>query len=288
MKKLTPKNWICDIADDFADMLRTVTNEKPHPDFGSDSSRSCDDNDWAGASWNEALRLAREGWSEGRANLTRELDAANILNLSATIRVETLDVAGSYPLVPAAVAGDPLNMFTHGLELAKSRPIFRFILNIATSGIVPMSTVVNRGAAVLSWVDKLESDGARCEIVVVRSSYNGARHGAPQHCLLWVPVKRADEPLDVDRMAFVLTHPAMLRRLAFAAMERHRELSHFANGYGQPSEDIPNNLKIPHSIYFNSLHRDKAAPYATRESALAEVANIIARAQTQEDLENAA
>lgn len=286
MKKLTPKNWLIEVADDFSDLLTTVVKEPPHPDFGSDVSRNNSQGSWSGVSWHEALKLAREGWKEGRENLTRELDAANILNLSATVRAEKLDVAGSFPLVPAAVAGDPLNMFTIGLERAKTRPIFRFIVNLSTSATVSGSYITNRGAAVLSWVDKLENDGARCEIIVIWASKCGVK--APNNQLLWVPVKRADEPLDVDRMAFVLTHPSMLRRICFAATERHPELKHFNVGYGAPSDDIHDSLKIPHSIYFDCLGASKAAPYATRASAIAHVGEIISKAQQQEDLEDAA
>src|SRR4029077_4430749 len=100
----------------------------------------------------------------------------------------------------------------------------KIVVNVAVSGAVTAATIMTRGGAILSWVDGLESEGFRCEIDVIESGLFRENTPKPLGVLFSVKVKRADEPLDIDRVSFWLAHPAIQRRLMFGLYERSPEL----------------------------------------------------------------
>jgi hypothetical protein len=292
--KLIEKNsWRVDTFDSFAEFLERIEKAPvvwPTQEAISNSSSPVGFPNWHGsASLADAIEIARKGWPEGRAALVRELDAARFIQLGAIVKAETLDVAGSYPLVPAAIAGDPLNMFTIGLEHAKTRPIFRFIVNMSLNAMQSATVTLNRGAAILSWIDKLENEGARVEIVLADTGHaRRSKTGVVFYSWAFT-AKRADEPLELDRMAFCLSHNSVQRRLSFALHEKHADLKNFystVGGYGTASDKFPPDIVVPHSVFFGRVTTN--TDYATLPDALRTVEKIISSAQQQEDLENAA
>jgi hypothetical protein len=106
-----------------------------------------------------------------------------------------------------------------------------------------------RGVAVLAVVDAMEKQGRSCEVVAVESinSY-GAKRGQWE---IEVPIKRAGESADLDRMAFVLAHPSFLRRLIFCAQDI---LDLNDSGYGQCRET----LLDKGDLYFGQMSWDQA------------------------------
>lgn len=237
--------------------------------------------DWSGAGFGEAMKLAREGWPEGRKALVEGLDTAAIITQRETYRSEMLDVAGAYPFVPAAVAGDACCMVRQGLEHAKTRPIFRLVMNAAVSGSINGGPIFNRGAAILSWVDRLEATGGRCEIIIAEDGYSP--YGwAKKHVCFSVTAKRAEEPLDLDRMAFLLMHPATQRRLFFRCYECQPELCDWTN-YGVPSDFSAICLTAPRSVFFNCLRDGQGHAFADMPTALKTVGAMIEVANKQPD-----
>lgn len=207
--------------------------------------------EWYGtASYAEANRLVREGWPEGRAALDRAYAAmAPLAQARGRINALGYDVAGAYPIVPMAVAGEPACMVTVGEQERATRPYIKFLCSMGTSSAVSAKTVQARGAAILSWVDALEQAGARCEVVITMSQKRGGRDGTLDATAM---AKRADEPLDIDRMAYVMTNPSFFRRQAFALIERapHGLGNKMGLGYGMPL-DIPD-LAEQNAVVFTS------------------------------------
>lgn len=189
---------------------------------------------WGGtATYEDAQRLVREGWPEGRALLDKAVQAiAPLAQAKQRMACQGYDVAGAYPNVPMAVAGEPACMVTIGEQERATRPYVRFHLSCSASGGISAETIQARGAAVLAWIDALEQAGARCEIMLHFKAKGS--HYAGFTCL----VKRAEEHLDIDRLAYVLVNPAMLRRHAFAFIERtHATITKaFGSGYGSPDD----------------------------------------------------
>jgi hypothetical protein len=75
--------------------------------------------------------------------------------------------------------------------------------------------MANFGTAVAQYVNQLETDGVRVELIGMIVSLVQGRRVAHS----WT-VKAADQPLDLAVVAFSIGHPAMFRRLGFALRER--------------------------------------------------------------------
>lgn len=260
--------WVIDSADSLEDVLTFADQPRAWTGLSQDASWS---RQAATKTFGEAVNLARMGWAEGRAKLSANLDAANFVQTNSTHRAEALDVGGAYPDVQEYIAGNPAHMVTIGAEQSRTRPIYRFIVSMFSSGSLTPETLMRRGAAILSWVDRLENQGARCEVMMV-----GAGGGSTSFFLSFM-AKRADEPLDVDRLAFVLVHPSMFRRIVFACHERHRELSCFGCGHSMPSDWMPEEIKVNHSIYFGRM-TSAEEKWRTPANAVAEVERAIKEA----------
>ena len=285
------KVWRIEEADSFGDVLSHIENTKRiwHHDGGSeDKSHSYSDNmPWHGTeNFKQAMDLAKYGWSEGRNQLKDGLDVANVLRKSKAHKSEGLDVAGAYPLVPAAVAGDPMCMFTVGQDVIKTKPVVRIIVNSFVSAGISHKVIMNRGAAILSWVDALEAMSVRCEIYV--SCIGGANNSSglgPDYVSLGCYAKRAEEVVDLDRLAFVLVHPAFFRRIQFAVMERAPDMGRRYNHYCMPCDLIPPTMDIPHSVYFTCAGLNNA-DYQSPATAVAAVERAIMKSLQQSEVED--
>lgn len=161
----------------------------------------------------EAMDLAVRGWTEGRKNIMKTLATAE--TTLAFVPSFTMDVAGAYPVAALAAAGDPCSMVDLAPIEERRRPIVRLVIQRSGSAAYGVDEFTNYGAAVLSYVEGIEAAGFRCEITAAFVS----DFGEDGDQITTVTVKRAEEPMEFDRMAFVLTHPAFFRRIGFGVME---------------------------------------------------------------------
>lgn len=211
--------------------------------------------------WDEAVHMARYGWQEGRENLAQAIAIARPER--AIVQSTSRDVAGDYPLIPAAVAGDPMNMIVRRRSQVAARPVVRIDYNGSVSGKLDASRIVNRGAALLSIVDAMEARGYSCELRIIFKTWNAA-----QRLSVAVTYKRAGEPLDIDRAAFALIHPATMRRLFLGCIEQFPEFERNFSpahewAYGYP--DTTPWGDDPASIYIDGATNDDFSPEAARE-----------------------
>lgn len=193
----------------------------------------------------EAIRSARYGWKEGYDKLAQSMSAIPTAISFAKIPSMGLDVAGSFPFIPAAVAGDPLNMWSLNEDSSKTKPVIRIYQRLSYTANVNASNIMNFGAAVLSLVDGLEDAGYRTEIFGYRSSETLYKEINFQT----IKLKEASEPLDVSRLSFPFANPAMLRRVLFKLSEVHPNVA-FCRVYGKscaadPKLFEPNSIVIP-------------------------------------------
>lgn len=188
---------------------------------------------WTGtASLADAIHLARFGWPAGRARMADAL--VNVRAARADALTHKRDVAGAYPDVPRAVAGDPMSMISATRTRAGTQPVIRVDVDFCMSNTVPAEVIMRRGAILLNLVDQLENNGYSVELRITatmgRKDIDGNRAGYQ----LAVTFKRAGEPLDVDRAAFALAHASTLRRLMFSAIEQHADLERMlTHSYGR-------------------------------------------------------
>jgi hypothetical protein len=221
--------------------------------------------DFYGATLSEARRLLVEGWPEGRANMERGLSALAV----PTIRTPTtfLDVAGFRPIVPVAIAGDPQCMVNNGLD-ATPRNTYRLAISNSVRGSVNHSAFTNRGIAICRIIDAMETAGHRVEVFADSTVTNISSAAASTRYSFSYTVKEADQPLEIDRIAFVFAHPAAHRCINFHMREltlRHDELGSDPRGFSQdPRQDNHQD-----AIIFPHLDQTQTHLYATAEKALA-------------------
>lgn len=257
------------ILREFKDTASFWDHIKKEPDWGINPQGSKGRNfNWYGKtdSFDHALDLARFGWREG-VDLVKPMAAkfdAKVGRVLDSLQ-PVYDVVGEAPDVGAFLCGEPEHMLRFEPREGLGR-VVRFVVNVAASCGVDASALARRGAVVCSVVDGLERAGIRCEVVVGWGSSHEAFH------LGLVTAKRADEPLNMDRLSFLLISSASYRRFAFRAFELESakdradlDVTQYG-GYGYPTE-IPQehrgDIYLMCADYDNARwHTDKAAEAA--------------------------
>lgn len=174
----------------------------------------------------DAIKMAERGWPEGRAKLMTAMAAAQ--STPSFTQSIVMDVAGAYPIAALAAAGDPCSMVDLAPVEDRVRPVVRLLIQRAGSAAYSAEEFMSYGAAIMSYVEGLEGAGFRCEVTVCFAS---ALMSDGDQCTT-VLVKRAEEPIELDRMAFVMVHPAFFRRICFAVYETIPGLSQVLNAHG--------------------------------------------------------
>jgi hypothetical protein len=236
-----------------------------------------DKGDWSGgATLDEAFNMAEvSGWPEGTRNLSKELDGMKALNTVGTAPAIDYDVAGFMPDVPRAITGLPDCMINHGVSVAKVKPIIKMVVSSEAASNIKPQTIIWRGAAILSFVDSLEQNGYSVEIVM----FNKSRGHSGTEIKSSVQIKRAGEPMELDRMAYCLTHPSFLRKLGFRYMEAFDTESEFRSGYGRPGGMTDKDKEeLRGTIYFEKIEDNYSKPH----QALKDVKETIEKALSGE------
>jgi hypothetical protein len=220
------------VFDSLADCARWLESTPPADGAGAQShdtghrpSQSWD----LGLGYAGAIEYASGGkvWADGLAMIRKGTANATAQREVAQAAVLGNDIAGFMPDVPAYLAGQPDCMIAYGIEETKApKPVISIALAGFSFG-MEAQDMVNRGVAVLSLVDALESDGQRCEVWFASSIVSN--EGAHMH----LRVKAADQHWNPGAAAFALAHPGLFRRLWFATMERFEGVNGSTNGgYG--------------------------------------------------------
>lgn len=190
------------------------------------------------ASMREAVELVRNGWGEGADRAARLRDKINAAHPMGP-RMVRHDVAGAFPVVARAVAGNPLNMRRIDSAKLRRRPVVTLISDLCCAHYIDAKVLINRAAVVAAVVDAVEAAGFSCNVV----GYARTQRSDELSALAAVSLKQSDQPADIARLAFGLGHSAMLRRLFFAAWSQDKFTEKLGGGLGtvttfQPSEDL--------------------------------------------------
>lgn len=269
---------------------RTVMNECDGPgDFWAHVSKPCPkevsgssntgDRSFTGVdNYGEALALARNGWPEGLERI-KKMAGRISRHLASAVMEQAMvyDVVGESPDVGAFLSGEPEHMMR--FEEAEGAPkVIRVTVNICASGGIGKEVLMRRGAVACALVDCIERAGFRAEVI--------ATFGSKANGNAWfftMPAKRPEEPLNMDRMAFILAHPAFLRRLIFRAMELEAKPSDFnvPCGYGTPC-DPPKEYQG--EVYLPAMSSVEAC-WRTEEAAEVEALRILRKIGVVAELE---
>lgn len=182
------------------------------------------------AGYSGAIELARNGWIEGAQRVQEALKAFQAKTPEPDTRT---DVYGFRPHVPRFCAGAPDSMIRHATvaETGAGR-VLTLVVPVAMPSRVNATHAANFGIAVAQYVNQMETNGTRVELIASvsnaweidhsRDTLDGTavgKAGAWRTVHTWT-IKGADQPLDLAVIAFAIGHPAMHRRLGFALLER--------------------------------------------------------------------
>lgn len=236
----------------------------------------------ASASWDlntkfpAAVELARNGWLEGADKVQDALKAFNAGTPQPDCKV---DFYGFRPHVPRFCAGAPDSMIRHApVATIGSGRVLTLAVPVNANSSTGAGPMANFGVAVAQYVNQLESDGMRVEVIgMICSKVHAVR---VTHS--WI-IKNADQPLDLAVLAFSIGHPAMFRRLGFALRERcsAREMP----GYGEATAATVSDLinPAPGTVILNGM-KDANTYAPTPEAALAYVERMIDKAIAAQEL----
>lgn len=185
-----------------------------------EASRVPKEKDFFGvSSRDEAYELLRDGW-------TQELESMNIaMKKIATVTAPKRsafknDVVGFAPVVPLAMMNVPNSMLNTNVKPVKSK-VIKIIYDVTDGCGTKAETFIKRGKKIMEAIVTLERSGYRCELYAFQSYFDERK----AECLM-VKVKESNQPLDVKRMMFPLTHPAFFRVIGFEWEDRFPPARH--------------------------------------------------------------
>lgn len=233
--------------DDWIDMLDSIKSypyempeEKRHSIHNSSSFSLTD-------SLDAAILLAEEGWQE-KADEIRETVKPIVNKLCSIMEVQqaTYDVVPGFSLdIGRYNSGDP--ECWQSFDVAYRETCGKhcsIVYNYGASAGVGTDAMVQRGALITALIESLEFAGIRCQLTCTDVSGPSHVSASAKPQPLWemlVLVKAYDQSLDLGRVAFACCHPAMQRRIGFAAMEmapadvrKRVGIADFGRDYGIP------------------------------------------------------
>jgi hypothetical protein len=132
--------------------------------------------------------------------------------------------------VPRYLSGDPMHMRTMTTAPTNKQPVITLISSTSAPWYVKPEHFEFAAVAAAAIVDRLEDAGFRVEVIAGRressdgtgtSSRSGENNALGHRSEMWFRLKAAQDTLDLNRLVFGLGHPAVHRRLLFAAGAMH-------------------------------------------------------------------
>jgi hypothetical protein len=198
-------------------------------------------------SYAHALTMARYGWPEGLARMEQARAAVQVPDTMENLTpLPVISEDGDEILVDRYLDGesDHFLAFPQAFTPRRGR-IAAVVVNVGGSHKINPETYFRRGAAALAVVDALERAGIRCEVRICQTARTSKKTYTFRATL-----KRPEDPLELDRMAFFLASQSVQRRFLFRLRERTANPSAWTkNGYGEclnfTAADLPEG-----AIYF--------------------------------------
>lgn len=215
----------------------------------------------------EALKLANDGWTEKekevRALINPMFDAVSSL-------IEKIDVSYDYEGhnidVGRFVEGEPecWQKFETKIVDGSGNKIIRLVFNASVSAGIRPNVIIQRGAAIASLIELLEFAGHRVELILAFCGREFRGSSKEVRNEFYIPVKDANQPMDLAKLIYILAHPSVLRRLYLRAMELETDDEFISDmnvgfGYGRPSEipeDKRGDIYIGHASSEEDTWRD--------------------------------
>lgn len=203
--------------------------------------------DWSGTnSFDQALELLKNGWSDMSQTLTRKLNVASKDIQPIKTSKNVLSVCGYQPVVALYLAGVPQNMVDKRM-VAKKQKVIELTKDVTYSCSTTTEEIVNQSVKAMVVVKKLEAQGYRIKLNVALGVEKYGREIICKVC-----IKQPSDRLQVSKLAFPMVHPSMLRRLFLRYIEVNPDVtSAFTKNYGVPvggcrlKSAFPNDTILP-------------------------------------------
>lgn len=180
----------------------------------------------------EAVELLKNGWSEMAAKINHQLNVKKLTAGTMMQQRNKLSVEGFQAVVPMYLNNQPNAMFSRKMVPVKQK-VVTLVKNIGYSGYVSADTIIEESVKCLRIVNKIEQSGIRVNLDIV----DGTNESSLE-LITRIRLKSAGERMNVSKMAFPLVHPSMLRRLYFRMTEVYPSITkEFNFGYGRPTND---------------------------------------------------
>ena len=181
--------------------------------------------DWHGVrTYSEALDLLTNGY-QPTVDKMQETLKNSVMGEAKRISFET-EVAGFIPVVPLALMGIPRNMINTKMKIIKAKVVDIYYDMTCSSGTSP-EDIIKAGQQVLGAIVELEKQGYKFNLYGVQS-YTGNNSAD----ILTVKIKSSNQPLDLKRISFPLTHTGFFRVIGFDWYGRCPKAK-YRSGYGR-------------------------------------------------------
>lgn len=219
--------------------------------FSYHGSVEYDENFTETKSFDEAVDLMKNGWNEMANKITKSLEVKEKKTAYVNKRKNVTSMVGYQPIVPLYLAGAPNNMVSTKMVPVKQK-VVNITKSLAYSAMVSKDQIIEESIKAMQIVRKLEAIGYRVNLNLVIGSAVSLGFGQRREILIKVCLKKANERLNISKLAFPMVHPSMLRRLYLRYIEVCPETTKgYVNGYGRPIQTqnmkqiFPDDIIIP-------------------------------------------
>lgn len=183
-------------------------------------------------SFDEAVSLLKNGDKDIAKKLTQKIKAKSIGIEHAKKAITTYDVCGYQASVPRYLQGVPTNMINKKMVMQKQKVI---VINkdVGYAARIKKEQIIEESVKAFEIIKKIEAQGIR---VVLNVIWGASEKGKSIVCK--IRAKSANERLNISKMAFIMCHPSMLRRILLRFEETYPEFTEsFTFGYGYPMKE---------------------------------------------------
>lgn len=260
----TESTWLMEF-DSLTELLQW--NRSPCKIWEKEKASNREGKHWAGTrNYDEAVELATDGWHNGARKIKRYTDAffrKVSSRVHATEIYRTVEPGITFD-VGAYCAGAPDHWLSEEIHVVDGlgNRVLVMNCNITASSGVSTETIIARGGVIVATIQALELAGYSVELNMVNRVESSCFES------MWVQethvrLKASDQPINMDELAFALTHPSMLRRIIFRVIEHcpNRALCRkLYYGYGYPADvdkDDQGDIYFPSMRYSDIVWTDE-------------------------------
>lgn len=179
--------------------------------------------EFIGATKEETFRMLREGYQPTVDALKK---GARITATGKRFKSFN-DVVGFQPIIPNVIMGLPNAMVNSSIAPIKTK-VLDIYYDMTVSCFVESNDLIKAGQKMLGTILEMEAQGYRFNLYVCQT------YGDGKSCdMLCVKVKSANQPFDLKRMSFPVSHTAFFRGIGFDWYSKF-PLGTYRCGYGTP------------------------------------------------------